>query len=90
MRRFFAVSAMSIVAFAAASPALAQDATAQPDTPGESVNQGGDDVQIVVTGSRIARQDYVSASPILTTGEEAIQNTGAVNIESALNQLPQF
>jgi outer membrane receptor protein involved in Fe transport len=46
--------------------------------------------EIVVTGSRIARPDYSSTSPIVTYGQEAITQTGTVNIENALNQLPQF
>jgi iron complex outermembrane receptor protein len=46
--------------------------------------------EIVVTGSRIARPDYSSTSPIVTFGQDAITKTGTVNIENALNQLPQF
>ncbi|WP_206243491.1 TonB-dependent receptor plug domain-containing protein [Novosphingobium terrae] len=45
---------------------------------------------IIVTGSRIARKDYQSASPILTTNQEALKASGSVNIEGSLNQLPQF
>ncbi|MDT7533130.1 TonB-dependent receptor [Sphingobium sp. SA2] len=45
---------------------------------------------ITVTGSRIARQDYTASSPIVTLGVAAIENRGAVTIESALNDLPQF
>ncbi|MFC4312891.1 TonB-dependent receptor domain-containing protein [Steroidobacter flavus] len=46
--------------------------------------------ELVVTGSRISRPDYSSSSPIVTFGEDAITQTGTVNIENALNQLPQF
>src|SRR5688572_1396109 len=46
--------------------------------------------EIVVTGSRIARSDFSSASPIVTTGKEELDQAGTVNIENALNQLPQF
>lgn len=46
--------------------------------------------ELVVTGSRIVRQDYVSESPIVTLGEDQIQAVGSVTIENALNQLPQF
>ena len=31
--------------------------------------------EVVVTGSRIARQDYAANSPIISVGQEAIQNT---------------
>ncbi|HEY0939866.1 MAG TPA: TonB-dependent receptor [Steroidobacter sp.] len=47
-------------------------------------------VEIVVTGSRIARRDYVSASPITTVSEEFLQDSGEVAIEQAMNELPQF
>ena len=50
----------------------------------------GEVEEIVVTGSRIARPDYSSTSPIVTFGQEQITQTGTVNIENALNQLPQF
>jgi iron complex outermembrane recepter protein len=50
----------------------------------------GEVEEVVVTGSRIARPDYSSTSPIVTFGQEQITQTGTVNIENALNQLPQF
>ncbi|MBU3076262.1 TonB-dependent receptor domain-containing protein [Sphingomonas quercus] len=46
--------------------------------------------EIVVTGSRIARPDYVSNSPIVSVGSEAIQNSGQITIERSLTQMPQF
>lgn len=46
--------------------------------------------ELVVTGSRISRPDYSSTSPIVTFSEAAITQAGTVNIENALNQLPQF
>lgn len=46
--------------------------------------------QIVVTGSRIARQDYKSSSPIVTVDAQDIQATGSVTIDSLMNDLPQF
>jgi outer membrane receptor protein involved in Fe transport len=45
---------------------------------------------IVVTGSRIARQDYAAESPVLTVGAEAIQAAGPASVEQTLNTLPQF
>jgi outer membrane receptor protein involved in Fe transport len=57
------------------------------DQEGPSVREGQ---EIVVTGSRIARQDYESNSPIVTVSEEALRQTGSVTIESGLHQLPQF
>jgi len=46
--------------------------------------------EVVVTGSRIARRDFEANSPIMTVGQELIDNTMAVGIEHVLNQLPQF
>ena len=46
--------------------------------------------EIVVTGSRIIRQDYSSASPIATVDEELFAQDGAVTVEGVLNSLPQF
>lgn len=45
--------------------------------------------EVVVTGSRIARKDYVSNSPVATVGAEQFTMTNTVNTESLLNQLPQ-
>lgn len=44
---------------------------------------------IVVTGSRIARRDLESASPIAVVKAEEFKLAGAVNVEQVLNQLPQ-
>lgn len=46
--------------------------------------------EVVVTGSRIARQDYVANSPIVTVGQEQFQDTGSVTIDTLINDLPQF
>jgi outer membrane receptor protein involved in Fe transport len=46
--------------------------------------------EVVVTGSRIARRDYAASSPIVTVGQKALENTGAVTVETLLNQVPQF
>ncbi|MDZ4363539.1 TonB-dependent receptor plug domain-containing protein [Brevundimonas sp.] len=69
------IAGASALAFAA--PAMAQD-------PGAT---NVDD--LVVTGTRIARQDYVANSPISTVSAEQIQARGDVNVEQILNQLPQ-
>jgi iron complex outermembrane receptor protein len=46
--------------------------------------------EVVVTGSRIVRRDFESNSPILTVGEELLEQTFTSSIESNLNKLPQF
>ena len=44
---------------------------------------------VVVTGSRIARPDLQSNSPISIISEDFFQQKGSVNVEEVLNQLPQ-
>ncbi|MBB6093510.1 outer membrane receptor protein involved in Fe transport [Povalibacter uvarum] len=82
--RTSAVTRASLLAMLASSAAVGQEAQPQ-STPSDSKLE-----EIVVTGSRISRADFSSTSPIVTFGEDAITQTGTVNIESALNQLPQF
>ncbi|MBO9670616.1 MAG: TonB-dependent receptor plug domain-containing protein, partial [Sphingobium sp.] len=66
----------------ASAPAFAQDAPAGDEAaPAEA---------IVITGSRIARQDYNSNSPIVTVGKELIEQSSTAAIEQNLNKLPQF
>ncbi len=64
-----------------AAPAFAQE---------QDADQGGQVDDIVVTGSRIVRQDYVANSPIVTVGQEDFQATGSVTIDNLVNELPQF
>lgn len=68
-----------IALFGTASPSFAQqaDEAAQVD-------------EIVVTGSRIVRKDYASTSPIVTVGQEDIQATGSVTVETLMSDMPQF
>ena len=72
-----------------------------PDTPsplpdaadagdGAAQGAGGAQGQIVVTGSRIARQDYTAESPIVTVQNEFLQTQGPSTVDQALNTLPQF
>src|SRR5262245_32150344 len=71
-----------LLAVTASATALGQ--TPPPAEEADQLNE------IVVTGSRIARTDFSSASPIVTTGKDELDQSGTVNIENALNQLPQF
>ena len=45
--------------------------------------------EIVVTGSRIARPDLTSSSPIAQVGAAELKQSGVVNTENLLNTLPQ-
>src|SRR6185503_2592247 len=55
-------------------------------------NQQQDQVleEVVVTGSRIVRQDFTANSPIQTVDEALFDETSAVGVETVLNRLPQF
>lgn len=52
--------------------------------------QDGEIGEVVVTGSRIIRPDYESASPIVTVSEANFRETGSTTVETMLNTLPQF
>jgi len=45
--------------------------------------------EVVVTGSRIRKQDYVSNAPVATLAGEQFEITNTINVESLLNTLPQ-
>ncbi|MBK6705929.1 MAG: hypothetical protein IPG56_20720 [Caulobacteraceae bacterium] len=70
----------SVLAAAAAAmagtPAMAQDAE--------------EEEAIVVTGTRLVRQDFESISPITTVGAEQIELTATLTTDSLLNELPQI
>ena len=52
--------------------------------------QEADFEQVIVTGSRIARPDFDSASPIVSVTEDFFRRNGSRTVESQLNTLPQF
>ncbi len=45
--------------------------------------------EIVVTGSRIVRPDFVAASPVVSLTAETFKQSGVVNAEQLVNTLPQ-
>ncbi|WP_379922315.1 TonB-dependent receptor plug domain-containing protein [Erythrobacter sp. R86502] len=69
----------------ASVPAFAQD---QADADGVANEQ--ETRSIVVTGSRIARPDLDSASPVTTVSGETIGLTGTLTLEELINDLPQL
>jgi outer membrane receptor protein involved in Fe transport len=69
---------------------LTSSVVAGQDTAGSAPAESAKVEEVLVTGSRISRPDYSSTSPIVTFDAEAVAQTGTVNIEQALNQLPQF
>lgn len=80
MRSVVLLSAAAVMT----TPAMAQDPEPATD------EQAAAEVEIVVTGSRIARKDYLANSPIVTLTQEDIKATGSTNIETLINELPQF
>src|SRR5688572_20745326 len=82
-------SSLAALAFAATSlPALAQDEGQAEDPPAAAEAEDGS--QIVVTGSLIQRPNNTSVSPIITMGQEKIQESGTATLQDALNQVPSF
>ena len=78
VRRALCVGALATAA------SYTPDALAQQEPADEPLEE------ITVTGTRIARQDYQSASPISTVNADLFQQTGSPTIETTLNALPQF
>ena len=53
-------------------------------------NNGQEVEEVVITGSRITRKDYVSPSPIVTAEMDDVTYSGRVTIDDYLRDLPQF
>jgi outer membrane cobalamin receptor len=77
--RFLTSTMLTGVAATSAAPAFAQDA-----------EEAASDDRIVVTGSRIARQDLASPSPLTTVDSAQLDITATTNTEDFLNDLPQL
>ena len=78
----FATSASALaIATLVGSAASAQS---QPAEPPGAVSE------VVVTGSLIPRPNNTAVSPIVTIGTPTIQQSGQVNLQDVLNQLPSF
>lgn len=71
-----------ILAAAMLSPSIA---IAQDEPPGADV---GAEQIIVVTGSRIARPELESSTPVQVLNSEALLNQGQQNVSDILNELP--
>ena len=91
VRTWLTVAAVTTgLALVSASGAFAQEAAApSADQAAAPAAEGERDV-VVITGSRIARQDYVANSPIVTVGQEDLAATGVTTLDTLLNEMPQF
>ncbi len=98
--RLILLGGASLGAMIATVPAFAQDAESATNGADQATVQAPSNLDdastakqgepIIVTGSRIVRRDYTSASPIVTTSSAALADTGDINIHESLAQLPQF
>lgn len=59
-------------------------------TPEPAPQNAAPEEEIIVTGSRIARPDYSSTSPIVSVKGDALTRTGGSTLDAVLRQLPQF
>lgn len=74
-----------------AAQATGPQAPASSATAAQSAGPAGNQLEeVVVTGSLIRQPNEVASSPIVVTTAAAIRQSGQVDIESALNQLPEF
>ncbi|WP_157176578.1 TonB-dependent receptor domain-containing protein [Sphingomonas prati] len=82
---------VSAPAFAQAGSPTSQDngLSAVPTGSATASPSDSDAGAIVVTGSRIARRDLSSSSPLTVVSSEEFKLSGAVNVESVINTLPQ-
>ena len=69
---------------------LAAAAAAIAATPAMAQDRDDDDEAIVVTGTRLVRQDFEAISPITTVGAEQLELTATLTTDSLLNELPQI
>ncbi|MCW2391350.1 TonB-dependent receptor domain-containing protein [Sphingobium sp. B11D3A] len=67
-------------AFNAPSPAKAQSTEADAQ----------ETQAIVITGSRIVRRDYTSATPLTTVTSDTLQSSSDLSIDQGLKEMPQF
>lgn len=72
---------------AAITAAYSAPAWAQTESASESA-QSESPGEVVVTGSRIRRQDLAGVGPATVVSAEQIENTGITNIETVLQRLP--
>jgi iron complex outermembrane recepter protein len=74
---------------AQAAPGAAADQATAPQAAAKDAST--DQVQeVTVTGSRIARPDFVSDYPIVSSSAADLQASAKINVETALEQMPQF
>lgn len=88
-RTWLFASVASIAILVSTSQACAQDTGPQRDAPPASseARQEGD---IIVTGSRVARDGFDAPTPTTVVTSEAIETRGLSNVGDYLNEIPSF
>ena len=81
--RLAACASLTAISIGCAMPALAQQAAAPAADEAPAT-------EIVVTGSLIQRPNNTAVSPIVSVSDAAIKESGQVNLQDSLNQLPGF
>ena len=84
---FASVALVAIVA--SISPALAQDADPQRDAP-PVASEARTEADIIVTGSRVARDGFDAPTPTTVVTSEALETRGLNNVGDYLNEIPSF
>lgn len=82
--------AASFIALAGVVPAFAQEAPPVEDAQNEApaADQAEEGEAVVITGSRIRRQDFTSPNPLVTIGGEQLQAAGTTNLTDFLTGYP--
>jgi outer membrane receptor protein involved in Fe transport len=94
--RSIASASVAIGALAIASaPAFAQSSASDAAPPAGSAQSGSAaanavDGEIIVTGSRVARQGFEAPTPTIVLSAETLQQRGSTNVGDFLNEIPAF
>src|ERR1700749_3911913 len=78
----YAMASSSLASLVVASIMLSTGAVAQPADNGTE--------QVVVTGSRVARDGFQAPTPVTVLGADFLNAKADVNIADSVTQLPQF
>jgi len=89
--RSIALASVAIGALTSA-PAFAQSAPAEtlPASAADAPAANAADTEIIVTGSRVARQGFDAPTPTLVLSAESLQQRGSSNVGDFLNEVPAF
>lgn len=88
MRHSLLAATTAMLSVLTTSPALAQDQSAEDGAAADPAAAPAN--QIIVTGSRIARDGFDQPTPVTVARTEDLVLTTPTNIPDALNKLPQF